>query len=144
LQPLPSMTVVSGRSVTSGEYGEGAKWSNLFYMSLVTVDCCFGFVGAGARRFCLESLADGGSTCGVAKHSSKFQPILNQDYLQGVDSMAFCTLCFVESLVPSSTTRVSRQLPRPWKNGRPFLPVIRRSRQKKPKKEIFSFMIGCL
>lgn len=38
--------------------------------------------------------------CGVAKHANKFSPVEHHFYLWGIDSMAFCSPCYSESLVP--------------------------------------------
>jgi hypothetical protein len=87
-------------SVASGEYGGGAKRTNLFFFSSAAVSLCFGFVGVGAKRFCLKPVKVNKNMCGIAKHANKFAPSDCHFYLLGVDSMAFCSLYYSEELVP--------------------------------------------
>lgn len=78
----------------------GAKRSTMFFVSPVPADCCFGFVGAGARCFCLKSIIGDSGTCGVAKHSVKFSPPTRHFFLRGADSMAYCVPSYPEGIVP--------------------------------------------
>lgn len=100
-------TIVSGGSgisgggtVISGEYGGGAKRANLFFFDPAAVRLCLGTVGAGGRRFCTKPRLENGLTCGVLKHTTKFDPQGYYYYLRSNDAMAFCEPCLSRDLVP--------------------------------------------
>ncbi len=96
-----SVTLTSGDSRATGEYGGGAKRANLFIVDdSLSTHLCFGFVGTGGRRFCLKPLKKGSLTCGVAKHSVKFEPRFKHFYLKSTDGIGLCEPCFAESIVP--------------------------------------------
>jgi hypothetical protein len=90
----------SGVTLLSGESQRGAKRTTLFFFSPAAMRLCFGFVGNGGRRFCIKPIKEGSSTCGVLKHSSKFEPVLRHFYFRGLDSTAFCEPCYSEDIVP--------------------------------------------
>ena len=90
----------SGATLLSGESQRGAKRTNLFFFSPAAMRLCFGFVGNGGRCFCIKPIKEGSSTCGVLKHSSKFEPALRHFYFRGHDSTAFCEPCYSEDIVP--------------------------------------------
>ncbi len=96
----PGLTVLSSPSGSLGEYVGGAKRAHLFLFD-PALRLCFGFVGAGEKRFCLKTcVAEDGRTCGVAKHTRKFTPSEDVFYLRGNDTTAFCLPSFPRSLVP--------------------------------------------
>jgi len=69
-----------------------------------TAKLCLGFVGAGASRFCLKTVnikdASGFATCGVQRHSVKFQPEPGTLYPRGNEICAYCSPAFPVELVP--------------------------------------------
>jgi hypothetical protein len=69
------------------------------------VRLCFGFVGAGGRRFYLKPIIGDGTTCGVTKHGTKFEPQLGHFYLRGNDLTASCKHRFDEAIVPEEFRR---------------------------------------
>ena len=101
-QSMAGLSLSTAATGSSGEYGGVAKRANLLFFvdENSSVRLCFGFVGTGTRRFCLEALKGGSNTCGVSKHGSKFEPKLGHFYLRSNDTTAFCEPCFSEDLVP--------------------------------------------
>jgi hypothetical protein len=99
-QPSPGVTILSGVSSSSGEYGGGAKRATLFYFDASATALCLGFVGSGCKRFCLKVVSGDSGTCGVAKHSHKFIPSHRHYYLRGVDSTAYCEPTLSQDIVP--------------------------------------------
>ncbi len=74
-----------------------------FFFVDPAIRLCYGFVGQGGKRFCLKSVKDesgGIHTCGVAKHSNKFNPSNDMFYLKGNETSAFCSPAFPTILVP--------------------------------------------
>jgi hypothetical protein len=94
-QSSPGVTILSGVSSSSGEYGGGVAR----YFDATAPAVCFGFVGAGCKHFCLKELVVGGVTCGVVKHTHKFKPEVGHYYLQGVDRTAYCEPTFNEAII---------------------------------------------
>jgi hypothetical protein len=74
---------------------------HLFFFDAAAVHLCLGAIGAGGRRFCIKPRMDGGSTCGVLKHSTKFDPQVNHYYLCSNDTMAFYEPCLLQAWVPA-------------------------------------------
>jgi hypothetical protein len=99
-QPSPGVTIFSGVSSSSGEYGGGAKRATLFYFDASAPALSLGFVGLGCKHFCLKVVSSDSGTCGVAKHSHKFLPSLRHYYLWGIDSTAYCEPTLSQDIVP--------------------------------------------
>jgi hypothetical protein len=119
-QSLAGLSLTSSVSGSSGEYGGVAKRANLLFFvdEHTSVRLCFGFVGSGARRFCLKPVKSDGFTCGVSKHGAKFEPKLCHFYLRSNDMTAFCEPCFSESIVPDefkANIRTTAKTVEEWK-----------------------------
>ncbi len=91
-----------------GECEGGAKRAHLFLFDSVQAQggkLCLGYVGSGNKRFCIKPVIAtdqrGIATCGVSKHTSKFQPIPDTFYPRGNDTCAHCVPAFPTALVPN-------------------------------------------
>jgi hypothetical protein len=82
--------------------GGGAKRATLFFCDASIDALCFGFVGAGCKRFCLKPKGVDALTCGVAKHANKFSPSAGFYYLRGVDTTAYCEPALNQAIIPEA------------------------------------------